>query len=379
MKQTQATPHHDTAKAGAMHMASELGAEKWKFAFGGPTRHRVVTISAWSQKDLVHEISKSKVKLGLPKDAPVLEIQEAGRDGFAVHRFFESLGIQSLVVDSASIEVPRRKRRVKTDRLDALKLLALLRRWDHGEKTALHVLHVPTREEEDARQLHRERERLVKERTRSTNRLRSLLVTQGPAPKKLHSGLASQLKRLRCWDGSPLPPQLQVMLHRECWRLAVVEAQLAELEAAQLVKSKVPEKTRQAQAAHRLGELKGIGLQTAHTLGYEFFWRRFNNRREVGSAAGLTGTPYHSGKSEREQGISKAGNARVRRIMIEAAWRWLRWQPTSQLSRWFQERFGVGGRLRRIGIVALARKLLVALWKWLEFGEVPEGVIFDVR
>jgi len=375
MKETQATPNHDNAKAAVLHMAAELGAKDWKFAFRGPTKHRSVNIPAWSQKKLIHELVKAKTKLGLSPDTPVLAIQEAGRDGFAVHRFFESLGIESLVVDSSSIEVPRRKRRVKTDRLDALKLLNLLRRWHGGEKTALHVLHVPTPSEEDARHLHRERNRLTSEKTRLTNRLRSLLVTQGPPPKKISSRLASQLKTLRDWNGSPLPSQLRNTLRRECQRLAIVEAQLSEIEAEQVAMVKSPNETRQAQTAHRLVKLKGIGPQTAYTLGHEFFWRNFNNRREVGSAAGLTGTPYHSGKSERDQGISKAGNARVRSLMIQAAWRWLQWQPNSKLSQWFQDRHSVGRRQRKVGIVALARKLLVALWKYLEFGEMPDGAV----
>lgn len=377
MQTTQAAQNQNISIEVLLYMAAELGVAEWKLAFNGPTKERLVTVPAWDQERLSKEIAKAKAKLCLPADARVLSIQESGRDGFAVHRFFASLGVESLVVDPASIEVPRRQRRAKTDRLDAKRLLLLLRRYDKGEKTALHVLHIPTPEEEDARHPHRERERWVKEKTRLTNRIRSLLVTQGPAPKDVNSKLAARLDKMACWDRSPLPPNLQQAIRVECRLLAVVEEQLAEADAATKAALKAPATTRQAQAVQRLIQVKSIGPQTAQILGNEFFWRTFNNRREVGAAAGLTGTPYNSGKSVIEQGISKAGNIRVRRVLIEAGWLWLSWQPDSALTKWFHERFDGSRRSRRIGIVALARKLLIALWRWVEHGVVPDGAIVE--
>jgi transposase len=373
MKATQAAPSQDSASAAVLYMAAELSAKEWKLAFGGPTGERVVSVAAWGQDRVAQEIAKAKGKLGLPATVRTLAVQEAGRDGFSVHRFFESLGVESLVADPASIETPRRLRRAKTDRLDALRLLALLRRWAGGERTALRVARVPTPAEEDARQPHRERERLVRERTRLTNRLRSMLAAQGVTVRRLRSDLAERLAQLCGWDGQPLPAHWQAAVRRECVVLATVERELADLTAAMSTPAAAP--TRQSEAARRLRQLKGVGPQTAHTLGHEYFWRRFRNRREVGAAAGLTGTPYNSGAGAREQGISKAGNARVRRVMVEAAWRWLQWQGESALARWFHERFGGNRRARRIGIVALARRLLIAFWRWTEDGELPAGAV----
>jgi len=202
MKATHTALAQTNATMTVLYMAAELGAKYWKLGFAGAAETRVVTVEAWAQDRVVAAIAKAKARLGLVPEARVLAVQEAGRDGFAVHRFFVSLGIESVVVDPASIEVPRRSRRAKTDRLDALKLLALLRRWDHGEKAALRVVHAPTPEEEDARQAHRERERLIVARTAHANRLRSLLATMGAAPRQVSARLTEVLDRLTCWDGT---------------------------------------------------------------------------------------------------------------------------------------------------------------------------------
>jgi transposase len=376
MKAKKAARNEDNAKEPVLYMAAELGAQKWNLAFCGPRGSRQVTLDAWDCEGVNRELAKAKTKVGLPAAAPVLAVQEAGRDGFSVHRFFETLSIQSLVVDPASIEVPRRQRRAKTDRLDADRLVALLRRWHGGERTALRVVRVPTVAQEDARQLPRERERLVEQRTRLTNRLRALLATQGLRLTHVDARLAESLDRLRGRGNLPLPGQLRWVLRSECALLAAVEGQLAALEQELAAQLAAPHPTPQLQAAQRVQTLKGIGGQTAVLLGTEFFWRDFHNRKEVGSAAGLTGTPFLSGSIDHEQGISKAGNWRVRRAAVQAAWRWVKWQPESTLTRWFNERFAAAGaRQRRVGIVGVARKLLIALWRLARTGQWPEGAV----
>lgn len=261
---------------------------------------------------------------------------------------------------------------MKTDRLDAESLVRMLIRYEKGERTLWRVAKVPSEVEEDERRLHREIQRLKKERTSHCNRIRGLLVLHGVRLGRRIVGIA--LERLRTWDGKELPAALREELLRECDRLSVLEKQIKELEKTQEQRVKIPQ-TASDHVAKTLHQLRGVGPVSSWILSKEFFgWRTFHNRREVGALAGLTGTPYSSGTSERDQGISKAGNVRVRWVMIELSWRWLQFQPGSALSKWFWGRFGHGnGRMRRIGIVALARKLLVALWKYLDHGEIPEG------
>jgi transposase len=282
--------------------------------------------------------------------------------------------VTNVVVDPASIEVKRRGKRVKTDRLDAGKLLEMLiRYWVYGEHKTWSVLRIPSEDEEAARRPHRERERLIKERTAHRARIRSLLAVQGITV----GGLPKTMVGLKDRRGQALPAALVDELERELARMHLVEAQLKTLRVER-VKAQRQAETQSAQRAQKLEKIKGVGAQTGWDLSHEFFWRRFQNRREVGAASGLVGCPYDSGESRTEQGISKAGNARVRAIMIELAWRWLRHQPNSTLSRWYQRRFGGGpGRMRRIGIVALARKLLVALWKYLEQDLAPEDAVVN--
>jgi transposase len=280
-------------------------------------------------------------------------------------------GIENLVIDPASIEVERRRRKRKTDRIDATKLLVRLVRHGWGEKV-WSVVRVPSEADEDRRRLHRERERLVRESVQHHGRIRGLLATQGLRPDAINP---EALDEIRPSDRAALPPHLRRELEREFDRLDLVRRQVKAVEAE--LKELLKDGTPAAKKAEKLARVKGIGLVGAHVLALEFFgWRAFRNGRQVGALAGLTGTPHQSGSMDHEQGISKAGNSRIRALMTELAWGWLRFQPSSSLSRWYQARFGSGpGRLRRVGIVALARKLLVALWRFVDHGVIPEGAM----
>ena len=367
-------PHSDPT----LYLAMELSNREWKLAFGDGRQERQVTIPARDQARLRQAIAQAKAKLGLPADAPIYSCYEAGRDGFWIHRLLEKIGVVNLVVDSASIEVNRRQRRAKTDRLDAQKLLTMLLRYRlYGETKLWSVVRVPSEADEARRRHHRNEERLKKERQQHLVRMKSLLVLNGVNVPRL----PKDWRAVRDWDGRPLPAEVLRELEQEQARLDIVVSQLKELEEARAQRLRTARKEAPAPAAERwalkLAELNGVGEDTAWKLAHEFFgWREFRNRRQVGGAAGLTGSPYSSGDSQREQGISKAGNARVRHLMTELAWRWLRFQSGSELARWYERRFGTGTkRMRRVGIVALARKLLVALWRYGAQGVIPQGVL----
>lgn len=355
-----------------LYMAVELSWKKWKLCFGDGSRARQVSVDAGDLAGVVEQVERAKAKFGLAGGCGVLSCYEAGRDGFWIHRWLTSAGIGNVVLDSSSIEVPRRRRSPKTDRLDGRQLLNLLVRWVRGERP-FSVVVVPSEAVEDERRLHRERDRLVKERGAHRSRLKSLLATQG-LRDDLKGDFGARLTRLKRWDGAALGVELVGELEREWARLAQVEAQLNELEAEQRRRLKEAE-GRPYEQMRQLRQLCSIDVQFAWTLVEELFgWRAFNNRRELAGCVGLTPTPWGSGEMEQEQGISKSGNRRCRTMMIELSWLWLLYQPDSELSRWYQRRFGQGGRRqRRLGIVALARKLLVALWRYLETGELPAG------
>jgi transposase len=286
--------------------------------------------------------------------------------------------VRNLVVDSASIEVNRRARRAKTDRLDGRKLLAMLWRYETGEVAVWRVVRVPTVADEDARRVHRELARLTKERTAHASRIRALLalhgVAQGVARHQTARTVLAAVATLTQRDGTRLPPQLRAELEREGQRWALVEAQMRTIEGQRHQRAQAAESVA-ARQVQQLTRLKAIGETGAWLLAEEVFaWRQLRNRRQAGALVGLTPTPYASDGRQREQGISKAGNRHVRRVLIQLAWMWVRHQPQSALSRWFQARFGHGqGRMRRVGIVALARRLFIALWRFVEFGELPAG------
>lgn len=372
------TRHEEYSEAqGTLYMALELGSGEWRLGFtvGLGQKARERTIAARDVVGLTKEISRAKERFKLQSSARVVSCYEAGRDGFWLHRFLIQVGVENVVVDSASIEINRRAKRAKTDALDVRKLTAMLVRYDEGERKVWSVVRVPSADEEDNRHLHRELDTLRAERTRSTNRIQGLLAGQG-VRLLITKNLLEQLKAVRLYDGRPLPPALHCRLVREYARVKLIDAQIRELEVdrAELVKEwEAPE----GEKVRQLLRLKGIGINSAWLFVHEFFgWRRFSNRRQVGSLAGLTPTPYQSGQQSRDQGISKAGQKLVRHLAVEIAWGWVRFQPRSRLTLWFQERFGAGSsRLRRIGIVALARKLLIALWRYLETNALPDGAL----
>ena len=358
-----------------LYMAFDLGWDSWRLAFAtgpGPAP-REREMPARDVARLLQEIAEAKRRLRLPADCPVVSCYEAGRDSFWLHRCLAAHGVQNLIVDSASIEVNRRQRRAKSDHLDVTKLLSMLLRYAGGETKVWSVVQVPTPEEEDARQLHRELITLSQQATQHTNRIKALLAGFGLAIE-VDRHFPKKLKELRQWDGTPVPKALQQRLLCEFERLQVANRQARRLQQ-QRVKEVRVKKSPAAEQVRKLLGLKGIGIGSSWLYVHEFFgWRKFKNRKEVGSLAGLTPTPYASGQIDHEQGISKAGNKRMRWMAVEIAWNWLRYQPDSELSRWFYTRFGRGNsRQRRIGIVALARKLLVQLWKYLETGVPPAG------
>jgi transposase len=358
-----------------LYLSLELGWRTWKLAFtiGRGQKPRLRTITGRSTETFLAEVKAAKKRFGLPEDTPVISCYEAGRDGFWIDRFLRAQGIENIVVDSSSIEVNRRKRRAKSDSLDAEKLVDMLIRWHNGERKVWAVVHVPSADNEDQRQLHRELIELKTERTAHVNAIKGLLAGLG-LESSVDDAFPRRLEKLRQWDDTKVPAGLYQRLLREFERWQLIGRQVAELEKqrAQQIRK---DQTAEAEKVRRLLTLKGIGVNGAWLLVSEFFsWRKFRNRRELGSLAGLTPTPYASGETRREQGISKAGNRRVRWMMVQLAWGWLQYQPESELSLWYQRRFGQGNaRQRKIGIVALARKLLIALWRYLETGEVPQG------
>jgi transposase len=360
----------------ALHLAFELGWTRWKLAFtvGQGQKARQRSMPARDLAALEQEIAKAKKRFKLAEDVPVVSCYEAGRDGFWLHRYLTTRGIANVIVDSASIEVKRRKRRVKSDRLDAEKLLTMLVRYRDGERKVWSTVHVPGVADEDQRQLHRELEELKDERTRHVNRIKGLLASQGLALETVDETLSAWLSSVRLWDGTALGADLQSRLVREGQRWQYVHCQVLELSAERRRRIRCDD-TAHVDMVRQLLGLAGIGVNGAWLLVYEFFaWRQLQNRKQAGALVGLTGTPYHSGSTEREQGISKAGSRRMRKMLVELAWCWLRWQPESALTAWYARRFATGkGPARKIGIVAVARKLLIALWRYLERGEVPAG------
>jgi transposase len=303
----------------------------------------------------------------------VVSCYEAGRDGFWIHRALLALGVENRVVDSASIEVNRRARRMKTDRIDALKLVMMLVRVCSGEGRVWAEVRVPTAAAEAARHVSRERTALIQEQTRLRNQIGSWLATCGC---RVAAGTRRQPQwwtRVRDWAEAPLPSSVQARIARAEARLALISEQVDAVEAHQAA---AREAAAPASALARLVQLKGIATTSASVLLDEgLVWRAFRNRRQVGGLLGFAPAKYDSGDSSRDQGIMRAGNKRLQSVMVQLGWGWLHWQPHSALTRWYQERFGRGKRTRKVGIVALARKLFIALWRYVTDGVLPAGAV----
>jgi transposase len=359
-----------------LYVAFELGKRDWKLAMtsGFGVAPWVRTVRSRDLRAVQRAVHDGRQRFGLPATARVRSCYEAGRDGFWIHRALTALGFHNRVVDSASIEVNRRARRAKTDRLDALKLVQMLVRVCYGEQHVWSEVRVPSVADEAARQVSRERTALTQEQTRLVNQMRGWLAIWGatlPARRR-----AAWWTTVRDWAGAPLPAEVQARLARAETRLAGLAAQIAEIEAVQqrAVTTAAP-----TSAVRQLVRLKGVATTSASVLLDEgLVWRAFRNRRQIGGLLGFAPTPYDSGETEREQGISRAGNARLQAISIQLAWSWVRWQPHSPLTQWFHAHFAKGKRARRIGIVAVARKLLIALWRYVTTGGVPERAILKV-
>jgi transposase len=365
-----------SVREAVLFVAFEVSRREWKLALtsGFGVAPWLRTIAAGDLAAVTRVIAQARVRFGLPSGTPVVSCYEAGRDGFWIHRALVAEGFTNRVVDSSSIEVNRRARRAKTDRLDAVKLVQMLVRAWCGERTVWREVRVPTVAAEAARQVSRERTALTRERTRLLNQMRGWLATWGTTLPRTRRG--AWWEAMRDWAGGALPASLQARLARASERLALVLAQRAALDAAQ----QACVRTAPAESAlARLVQLKGVAATSATVLLDEgLLWREFRNRREIGGFLGFTPTPYASGDATHEQGISRAGNNRLQVISIQLAWSWVLWQPESALSRWYRARFGIGKRARRIGIVALARKLMIALWRYATTGAAPTGAILKV-
>jgi len=377
--------HIDTpaagAKDGTLYVAFELSKSKWLIGIvlsgeSKMSRHQVAggdTAAVWQL--ISKKRAQAEKKLG--RAVRVVSCYEAGFDGFWLDRWLAEQGIENRVLDPSSIELPRRARQAKTDRLDLERLMRVLIRHEGGEPRVCSVVHPPSPEQEDARRLSRERDRLIGERTAHGNRIKGLLHGQGVRDvEPRRKDFREQLARARTGDGRALPGKLVAEIVREHDRLVLIAGQLAEVEGLMKAEREAAVPDSRARQVNQLIGLKSIGAVGGETLANEVFWRDFQNRRQVGAYFGLVGTPFDSGQSSREQGISKSGNSRARTLAIELSWLWVRYQPDSALSRWFKERVGdQKGRIRRIAIVALARKLMVALWRYLTQGVVPENAI----
>lgn len=368
---------HSTQSTGSqtLFLSLELSKATWRLtcSIGAGVAPRERRIPAGSEAAFLAELAAAKRRFGLAADAPVRSCYEAGRDGFWVHRWLTRLGVDNVIVESSSIEVPRRARRAKTDRIDGRKLLAMLLRVASGERGVWKVVHVPSEAAEDQRHLARTLRAVKSDRTRVINRIRGLLATQGAS--LAGSPLHFDVTRVQRWDGQALLPGLQRRLAREGEQLAALTQQLRGFEREQRAAVRRQHDVA-AEYARRLRQLNGVGWNAAWLYASEIFsWRAIRNGRELGALAGLVAAPYQSGATQTTRGITKAGNRQWRAMAVELAWGWLRYQPTSALTRWYLARFHAGGpRTRRIGIVALARKLLIALWRYVEHGVMPDGV-----
>src|SRR5215203_3000923 len=375
VNQVQIAAHPDRA---TLFVSLELSKSKWLATVllpGGDKMSKHTVLGGdWDALLALLLRARARAEARVGKSVEIVAIHEAGLDGFSVHRVFQMNGVESHAVDPASIAVPRRKRRAKSDRIDGETLPRTLLAHKRGEPRVGSMVVPPSPEDEDRRRLSRERQTLVPERVRHTNRTRGMLMAEGIRDDDpLRRDRRERLDALRTADGRSVPPHLKARILREIERTEVLLRQIAEVEAE---RDALLRPEREAAAAALLMRLKGAGAEFASVLWLEAFFRRCDNQRQLSAFAGLAPSPWQSGRIDREKGISQAGNPRLRTTAIELAWMWLRHQPGSALSCWFRERVGAErGRTRRITIVALARKLLVALWRYATQGVIPDGAV----
>lgn len=384
METTTERPVEPTAvrtDLGAIFVSLELSRSSWVVTALLPGGGEKMSRHAVPGGDLAGLLARlaqlrDKAQARTGRDFPIIVIQEAGLDGFWIHRALESGGIESHVVDPASIATSRRRRRAKTDRLDGETLVRTLLAFKRGEPRVCAMVRAPSPADEDRRRITRERKALIAERVEHVNRIKGLLFAQGiRGYEPLHRDRRARLEDLRTGDGRDLPSHLKSQILRELDRLELLLDQIKAVEAERdAALAAAPQDSETPAAARMLLDIRGIGPEVAAVLWSEGLFRRFDNRRQVAAYAGLAPSPWQSGAVRREQGVSKAGNPRLRTTMIQLAWLWLGHQPDSALTRWFRARVAQnGGRQRKTAIVALARKLLVALWKYVTSGVVIEG------
>lgn len=379
IEQSQA-PIAIRADLGAIFVSLELSRSNWLITSLSPGGGEKLSNNAMRSGDITELLERfaqlqEKARLRTGKRFPIVVIQEAGLDGFWIHRVLQRTGIESHIVDPASVATSRRRRRAKTDRIDGETLVRTLLAYKRGEPRVCAMVKAPTLQEEDRRRMCRERKVLVGEQITHVNRIKGLLFSQGiTGYEPLRRNRRARLEALQTGDGRELPEHLKRQIGRELDRLEILLDQIKTVESerdAQLGAEQTPA----AAPIAMLRNIKGIGPEFAAILWSEGLFRHFDNRRQVAAYAGLAPTPWQSGSVNHEQGVSKSGNPRLRTTLIQLAWLWLRHQPHSALTRWFKERIERNGRLRKTTIVALARKLLVALWKHVTSGVVIEGAV----
>ena len=385
-KQTAVVPTAVAGEVVRIFLALELSRSSWLVASHTPaadkiSRHKLAAGDIDGLLALIERL-RTRVEQKTGQPVQVISCYEAGYDGFWLDRKLKAEGVVNHVMDPASIQVDRRARRVKTDAVDADALLRALMAFCRGEKKVCSMVRVPTRDEEDAKRLSREREQLIKERVRHVNRIKGLCATQGIYDyQPLKANRLERLDELRTGDGNPLPERLRNEIGRQLERLKLLLELIGTVEAERDAVVKADKPASEADRRIRaLAKLKGIGPEIATVLYNEVFYRQFANRRDVAAYVGLTPSLFASGDLRHDQGISKAGNPRARATMVELAWLWVRHQSGSDLTGWFLTRVsGIKGRIKRIAIVALARKVLVALWRYLETGLVPTGAMLKAE
>lgn len=363
-----------------IHIAIELSVSSWLVAVRTPgsEKARLHRIEGGDSAALLALISAVRARESAKSGQTGIGVAccfEAGRDGFWLHRLLTAHGVDAYVLEPTSILVNRRARRAKTDRLDAEGMLRVLAAWLGGDRQVCSIVRVPTPEEEDAKRPHRERERLVHEKQRIENTIEALLFTQGIRGRPSLRSWERDVEALQTADGRPLPPLLRAEIDRLRRRLVLALEQIREVEAERTARQAVASDDRIVQKISALQRVRGIGENFSAVLVREVLYRPFANRRQLASYVGIAPMPYQSGGMDRDRHIGRAGNPRARTTLIQLAWLWLRYQPGSALAAWFRERVGtLQGRTRRIAIVAMARKLLIALWRYVETGLLPDGV-----